>query len=116
MTRAARVVLGSLGLGLLFVLLYGLRSAGSQQPSAEEPKAEFLDPGAGAQAHREPAEAPSPDADIAKFIGLLGQLRGNDESVVPEMRELAEKLCKVHERCDAKDILAFYLSIPPEAR
>jgi tetratricopeptide (TPR) repeat protein len=116
MTRVRRVGMGSLGLGLLFVLLNGLRSASSQQPSAAEMKAEVLDPGAAAQTHREPAEAPNPDADIARFIGLLGQLRSNDESVVPEMRELAEKLCRVHDRCDAKDILAYYLAVPPEAR
>jgi len=116
MTRVRRVGMGSLGLGLLFVLLNGLRNASSQQPSAAETKAQVLDPGAAAQTHREPAEAPNPDADIVRFIGMLGQLRTNDESVVPEMRELAEKLCKVHDRCDAKDILAYYLAVPPEAR
>src|SRR5437867_9925935 len=32
------------------------------------------------------------------------------------MRELAERLCKVHDRCDGKDILAYYLGISPKDR
>ncbi len=116
MARAGRVVLGSLGLGLLFVLLNGLHFAGSQGLSSEHAKATTLDPGAAAPSHREPAAAPNADDDVARFIGLLVKLRQNDETVVPQMRELAEQLCRVDDRCDAKDILAYYLAIPPQDR
>ena len=110
MARAGRVVLGSLGFGLLFVLLNGLHFAGSQGFGAEHPKAAILDPGAAKQSNREPA-APNADEDVARFIGMLVQLRQNDETVVPQMRELAEQLCKADDRCDAKDILAYYVAI-----
>jgi tetratricopeptide (TPR) repeat protein len=115
-------VLGSLGLGLLIVLLNGLHLPGSQTPGANgakaqsDEKAQALDAGSGAQEKRQPAAAPDATADVARFIELLGKLRRNDETVVPEMRELAERLCKVDDRCDGKDILAYYLSIPPADR
>jgi hypothetical protein len=114
--RGGRVVMGSLGVGLLFVFLNGLHTARSQGASASSRAPESLDPGESSQAKREPVAAPDATADVQQFLELLGKLRANDESVVPAMRELAEKLCTVHERCDGKDILAYFLSISPEDR
>jgi tetratricopeptide (TPR) repeat protein len=110
MARAERVGLGSLGIGLLIVLSNGLRPAGSQARGREPIASSVATQGKG------PVAGPSVEADIAEFNGLLGRLRGNDESVVPAMRELAERLCNVHDRCDGKDILTFYVGMSPEDR
>lgn len=116
MARAGRVVLGSLGLGLLIVLLNGLHLAGSQTAGASGAKAETLDAGSGAQEKREAAAVPDAASDVARFFSLLGQLRRNDETVVPEMRDLAERLCTTSGRCDLRDILAYCLQLAPEER
>ncbi|HEV8111856.1 MAG TPA: CHAT domain-containing protein [Planctomycetota bacterium] len=116
MARAARVVMGSLGVGLLFVFLNSLHTATSQAEGASSRRAESLDAGESSQAKREPVAAPDAGPDVQQFLVLLGKLRANDESVVPALRELAEKLCTAYERCDGKDILAYYVSIAPEAR
>src|SRR5258707_605863 len=108
--------MGSLGLGLLFVVLNELHFPGSHELSPEHPKPAILDPDVAARSKREPAAAPNAEADVARFIGLWTQLRQNDETVVPQMRELAEQLCQVDDRCDAQDILAYYLAIPPQDR
>src|SRR5258705_3628623 len=116
MARGGRVVMGSLGVGLVLLLLNGLHVARSQGEHPANAKSESLDPGEGAEAKRETAAVPDATAAVQAFLELLGKLRANDESVVPAMRELAETLCTVHDRCDAKDILAYYLSIAPADR
>jgi len=100
--------------------LYGLRQAtphGTRTPDLP-PEASSTQ-GAGGVRSAVPKlgdETSGIETGIARFSELLGKLRANDESVVAEMREIAELLCTRHGRCDGKQILAFYLGLTPEER
>ena len=107
MARRERVLITGLGIGLSVLLLNSLRQA---QPATPEP------------ARPEPIDAPrvsatsDPAAEIQEFVRLLGSLRSNDESVLPALRDVAEKLCAEFDRCDGREILAFYAAMDPAAR
>jgi tetratricopeptide (TPR) repeat protein len=106
MARQERVLVASLGFGLVLVLLVGLRgSAPAETSGALAPAPQATAPLAG-----------TVDADIGQFLKLLDALRHGDDGVVPAMRELAERLCTVHARCEGRDILAFYAGMPAEDR
>jgi hypothetical protein len=125
MVRAGRVVCCGFAAGIVAIFLNGLHSPASQAPVANESRLES--PGS-APARREvttPPSATSPgtpsasgtmEGDISRFVGLLDRLRNDDEEVLPEMRELAERLCKVHDRCDGQEILDYYAALPSGSR
>src|SRR5205823_3518494 len=62
------------------------------------------------------ARTPSASDDLASFLKNLERLRKNDESVLPEMRAIAERLTSAHGRNDVRDVLAYYASLSPEER
>ncbi len=120
MARAGRMVFCGFAAGIVAIVLNGLHTSASQAPVGNESR---LDASGSAPARSEiaaPSNAPSPsstlDADIARFVGLLDRLRNDDEEVLPEMRELADRLCKVHDRCDGKEILDYYAALPSGSR
>ena len=120
MARAGRMVFCGFAAGIVAMFLNGLHSSASQAPVGNESR---LESSASAPARHEigtPPVAPSSptslDTDIARFIGLLDRLRNDDEGVLPEMRELAERLCKVHDRCDGQEILDYYAALPSGSR
>jgi tetratricopeptide (TPR) repeat protein len=123
MARSARVLLCGFAAGIVVALLIGLRSAASQSVGEPRPEASKLESAPDASAGRAPAAtssgestAGSLDSDIARFVTLLGRLRSNEEAVLPEMREIAERLCKAHDRCDGREILEYYAALPPASR
>lgn len=116
MARRERVLVTGLGIGLSAVLLIGLRQAQTPSVAASGSSANApIEPGPREKA---PGEAASRSlaAEIQEFVRLLGRLRANDEGVLPELREIAERLCTSFERCDGREILAFYGSMSPEDR
>jgi CHAT domain-containing protein len=106
--------------GIVAILLNGLHSTASQAPIGNESRLESSGSVAARREVAAPPSATSPsgtlDTDIARFVGLLDRLRNDDEEVLPEMRELAERLCKVHDRCDGREILDYYAALPSGSR
>ena len=120
MVRAGRMVFCGFAAGIVAMVLNGFQSSASQAPLANESR---LESSGSAPARREVAAPPSAttpssalETDIARFVGLLDRLRSDDEEVLPEMRELADRLCKVHDRCDGKEILDYYAALPSGSR
>lgn len=116
MARRERVLITGLGIGLSAVLLIGLRQA-------QTPVSAAGSRGANAPVESAPRETPpgdaapaNPAAEIQEFVRLLGRLRTNDESDLPALREIAERLCTSFDRCDGREILAFYAAMAPEDR
>jgi hypothetical protein len=107
MARRERVLITGLGIGLSLVLLNGLRQAQSGVRAAE--------PESAAAPRAEPSSS-NPAAEVQEFVRLLGRLRANDESVLPALRESADRLCERFGRCDGREILTFYAGMAPEDR
>jgi hypothetical protein len=118
--RSGRVLFCGFAAGLVAWVANGLRVSETQAPLApqapvalETPKLEA----APQPARRHGATAGgTAEIDIARFVALLDRLRSDDEEVIPEMRELADRLCSVHDRCDGKDILEYYAALPGPSR
>ena len=109
MARQERVLVASLGFGLVLVLLVGLRGSAPAETSQEPARS-----AAGSSATQ--TQLQSLDVDIREFLRLLGALRQGDDGVVPAMRELSDRLCSVDSRCEGRDILAFYAGMRAEDR
>ncbi|MFN0006649.1 MAG: CHAT domain-containing protein [Planctomycetota bacterium] len=116
MARRERVLVTGLGIGLSAVLLIGVRQA--QTPvSASESRSATAPAAAAPRAEPQAVSATAnPAAEIQEFVRLLNRLRANDESVLPALREIADRLCASHDRCDGREILAFYAAMAPEDR
>lgn len=58
------------------------------------------------------------DRDLAGFVDALARWRGGQPAAHEELTGLGERLCELHDRCDARDIAAFYgeLGIAARAR
>lgn len=116
MARRERVLITGLGIGLSVVLLNSLRQA-KPAVSAAGTRTAIAPTGSTLQVAPEVGSAASnPAAEIQEFVRLLGRLRANDESVLPAMRELVERLCTRFDRCEGRQILAFYAAMAPEDR
>lgn len=116
MARRERVLITSLGIGLSLVLLNSLRQAQPVVLAADGSTAP-ASPGATIREAPKAKPAPSnPALEVQEFVRLLGRLRANDESVLPELREIAERLCSRFDRCDGREILDFYAAMAPDDR
>jgi tetratricopeptide (TPR) repeat protein len=54
--------------------------------------------------------------EIDEFLKELTRLRQNDESVLPAMRERAERLCNRFGRCEAAQLVKYFTSLTPAQR
>jgi CHAT domain-containing protein len=54
--------------------------------------------------------------EIDEFLKELTRLRQNDESVLPAMRERAERLCRDYQRCEAPLLLKYFAALLPAQR
>lgn len=110
-TAIDRVVLGGLGVGLVLLVLNGLRSVEARVPGGPDP-ATGASPGS--------AMAPSPPGsrrdDVDLFLSGLDRLRHNDETVVDSLREQSLRLCKNHGRCDFRAMLTYFEGLTAEQR
>lgn len=120
MPRAGRVLFCGFAAGIVAVLVNGLRLSASQAPVGSESR---LETESSSTASRRESVAPVKEAssstlesDISRFVALLDRLRSDDEDVLAEMRELADRLCAVHDRCDGREILEYYASFPSGSR
>jgi tetratricopeptide (TPR) repeat protein len=113
--RIDRFLVGGLGLGAVLAALNCLRSADAHFASQLERPDDPRKPAAIAKDSK-PTDPSSAKSDIAAFLIALDKLRRNDESVEPELRELSERLCKLHDRCEGKELVAYYTSLTPAQR
>ncbi len=120
MVRAGGMVFCGFAAGIVAVFLNGLHSSASQAPGASASRLESSGSGTARRELEAPRAASSTsstlETDIARFVGLLDRLRSDDEEVLPEMREIAERLCRVHDRCDGQEILDYYAALPSGSR
>ena len=110
-TRIDGVVLGGLGVGLVLAVLNGLRSAEAKVAIAPKPP----DPARVEQQQAASIQS-SMKEDIAIFLTGLDRLRHNDEEVLPSLREVSRRLCEVHDRCDFRDMLGYFVGLTPDQR
>jgi len=145
-TRSDRFILGGLGLSVVLAALNGLRSADAHSATQARDRAatqHAVSAGdatvstptsdasaraassasvaksaqSGDSAHAaQSTSANSAQSDVDAFVALFRKLRQNDTSVVPKMGELAERLCRVHDRCEALDLVRYYSALTPEQR
>jgi hypothetical protein len=69
-----------------------------------------------ADGQRDDAKGPACASELERFRERLGRLRGGDESVLAELRAIAERLCADCGRCDAIDVADYYTELDPAAR
>lgn len=67
-------------------------------------------------AERENDRTAEREHELQAFLEGLQHLRENDESVLPDLRACAERLCTEHDRCDVRDVLGYYAALPPVDR
>jgi hypothetical protein len=54
-------------------------------------------------------------SELTHFVDLLGALRKGDD-VALELRASADRLCATCDRCDPRNVAAFYTALDPDAR
>ncbi|HVS10913.1 MAG TPA: CHAT domain-containing protein [Planctomycetota bacterium] len=75
-----------------------------------------LGSGATTVGQREEAKGPACASELERFRERLGRLRGGDESVLADLRAIAERLCADCGRCDAIDVADYYAELDAAAR
>jgi hypothetical protein len=65
---------------------------------------------------RDDAKGPACASELERFRERLARLRWGDESVVAELRAIAERLCADCGRCDAIDVADYYAELDPADR
>jgi hypothetical protein len=63
------------------------------------------------------AQSPAPEcsAELARFVEVLGELRGGRAESAAALRASAAALCERCERCDAAEVAAFYAALDADA-
>jgi hypothetical protein len=114
-----RIVVGGIATGLVLVAFKGAHRAETRVAQAASRAAVKREPAVPAP----PAPAvPSAEKhaaarrEIEEFLKELTLLRQNDESVLPAMRERAERLCREFERCEAALIVKYFAALSPAQR
>ncbi len=106
---------GIAALGAGFALI-GVIWIASRVTAVEASAAKSPAPIAARSHQTAPGRASDRDRELATFLDGLQRLRANDESVLPDLRASAQRLCAEHARCDVRDVLAYYAAQTPESR